>query len=789
MKFEKFFAKATGTAPYPYQAKFATSDALPHLLEVPTGSGKTATAVLGWLWRRRHGSAAIKRTTGRRLVFCLPMRTLVDQTAQACRKWLGALGLADEVPVWVLQGGSIARDWDEAPERDAIVIGTQDQLLSRALNRGYAMSRFRWPIHFGWLNNDCVWVFDEIQLMGSGLSTSAQLHALREAFGAFGPVHTVWMSATVAPGILDTVDLRKLRTKDELRTQGLDAEDRRALEKRLKARKPLSAMAHDPKKPAATAKKIVELHAKGTLTLVVVNQVARARELVDAFTKLGVTAELIHSRFRPHERRATSSRALASDFEGILVATQAIEAGVDIDARLLVTELASWSSMVQRFGRCNRAGQRKDASVLWLDVPSKDKEARPYTVEELDVARARLEQLDDVGPARLAAIGIDPVRPALPVLRRTDLFALFDTQADLAGHDIDVSGYVRTSEHDSDVQVFWRAEAPSAEMKAPHPDELCRVPVEQLRSLLGKDGRARRWSSLRGTWEEMRERDLHPGLTLLLSVEQGGYSPTLGWTGNAADEPHEVPLPSDAEALDDDAGDRWTTHQRCYVELAVHSGDVVDAVGALHDSLAELAELPWPALQRAARWHDLGKAHAAFQAMLIANLPDDDERRDGRLWAKSDGDHTGRCERSHFRHELASALAFMDQGGGDLEVYLVAAHHGKVRMAIRSRPNESPPRGESGIDRDRAFALGVWDGDELPRVELGGGVVAQGQRLSLDVMKLGRQSRDGERRPSWTERSLALLDELGPFRLAYLEALLRIADWRGTRVRMGGEHG
>lgn len=788
MKFEKFFAKATGTDPYPYQAKFATSDALPHLLEVPTGSGKTATAVLGWLWRRRHGSPAIRRITGRRLVFCLPMRTLVEQTAQACRKWLGALGLTDDVPVWVLQGGSIARDWDEAPERDSIVIGTQDQLLSRALNRGYAMSRFRWPIHFGWLNNDCVWVLDEIQLMGSGLSTSAQLHALREAFGAFGPVHTVWMSATVAPGILETVDLRKLWAKDEPRRQGLEAEDRKALDKRLKARKPLSALAHDPKKPGATAKKIAELHAKGTLTLVVVNQVARARELVEAFAKLGVTAELIHSRFRPHERRQTSSRALDPKFDGILVATQAIEAGVDIDARLLVTELASWSSLVQRFGRCNRAGQRKDASVLWLDVASKDKEARPYTVEELDVARARLEELEDVGAARLAAIGIDPVRPALPVLRRTDLFALFDTQADLAGHDIDVSGYVRTSEHDSDVQVFWRAEASSAEMKAPHPDELCRVPVEQLRSLLGKDGRARRWSSLRNTWEDVRERDLHPGLTLLLTVEQGGYSPTLGWTGNAADKPTEVPLPSDAEALDADDGDPWT-HQHRYVELAVHSGDVVDAVGALHDSLAELAELPWPALQRAARWHDLGKAHAAFQAMLIEKLPDDDERRDGRVWAKSDGEHAGRCERSHFRHELASALAFMDQGGDDLEVYLVAAHHGKVRMAIRSRPNESPPRGEAGIDRDRAYALGVWDGDELPRVELGGGVVAQGQRLSLDVMKLGRQSRDGERRPSWTERSLALLDEFGPFRLAYLEALLRIADWRGTRVRMGGEHG
>jgi hypothetical protein len=41
-----------------------------------------------------------------------------------------------------------ARDWDLHPEDPAIIIGTQDMLLSRALNRGYAMNRHRWPMHF-----------------------------------------------------------------------------------------------------------------------------------------------------------------------------------------------------------------------------------------------------------------------------------------------------------------------------------------------------------------------------------------------------------------------------------------------------------------------------------------------------------------------------------------------------------------------------------------------------------------------------------------------------------------
>ena len=74
-------------------------------------------------------------------------------------------------------GGEEPDDWDRHPEADVILVGTQDLPLSRALNRGYAMSRYRWPLEFGLLNNDCLWVFDEVQLMGDALATSTQLQA------------------------------------------------------------------------------------------------------------------------------------------------------------------------------------------------------------------------------------------------------------------------------------------------------------------------------------------------------------------------------------------------------------------------------------------------------------------------------------------------------------------------------------------------------------------------------------------------------------------------------------
>jgi CRISPR-associated endonuclease/helicase Cas3 len=73
------------------------------------------------------------------------------------------------------------------------------------------------------------------------------------------------------------------------------------------------------------------------------------------------------------------------------------------------------------------------------------------------------------------------------------------------------------------------------------------------------------------------------------------------------------------------------------------------------------------------------------------------------------------------------------------------------------------------------FARGVWDGDALPDTDLGA-VIAPATTLDLDIMQLG----EGPRGPSWSARTQRLLNDLGPFRLAWLEALVRIADWRAS---------
>src|SRR2546422_788443 len=107
MTFRNFFYSATGSLPYDYQCRLAcgtrngdepesdwlqpTSCGKPRLINIPTGLGKTAAVVLAWLWNRLLPPLNTQPSTlnfsqwPRRLVYCLPMRTLVEQTRDAVR--------------------------------------------------------------------------------------------------------------------------------------------------------------------------------------------------------------------------------------------------------------------------------------------------------------------------------------------------------------------------------------------------------------------------------------------------------------------------------------------------------------------------------------------------------------------------------------------------------------------------------------------------------------------------------------------------------------------------------
>jgi CRISPR-associated endonuclease/helicase Cas3 len=412
------------------------------------------------------------------------MRTLVEQTAGEIEKWLNNLskidryGAVQEEINWLcshspilLMGGEenhpIRREWDIYPEKPAILIGTQDMLLSRALNRGYGMSRARWPMHFALLNNDSLWVVDEPQLMDIGLVTSAQLQAFRndDQGKTVRPSFTWWMSATLQPDWLKTpetstylpaLDTGKLQVSTLDRTGPLW----NGVSKTLHFEAVLEA-----KKLAGFA---MERHAGAETTLLIVNTVKRAiavyRALVGRRQAMaGVDVHLVHSRFRPCDRKRWRNVLLNKDKAvgkpRIIVATQVVEAGVDISADVLITDLAPWTSLVQRFGRAARYGGA--AQVHVVDV--EDTKAAPYDDVELQASREQLHKLSDVSIQALETFDktlspeqrrrLYPYSPSFFLLRR-ELDELFDTTSDLTGADLDISRFIRGGE-ENDCQIAW----------------------------------------------------------------------------------------------------------------------------------------------------------------------------------------------------------------------------------------------------------------------------------------------------------------------------------------------
>lgn len=758
--FPAFFAAATGgEEPFPYQVRLASAGNMPTVVDVPTGAGKTYAIALAWAWRRlAHPDSTVRAATPRRLIYCLPMRNLVQQTAEAIREAFNRLGL--QVPVYVLLGGEIDDDWMSFPEREAVLVGTQDLLLSRALMRGYAMRRSRWPVAFGLLHNDALWVMDEVQLMGAALPTSAQLQGLRQQMGHLGTVQTIWLSATLRSDWVETAD--HTTSPEPFR---LAEEDRShpVLRQRLLAPKPLRQHHHEGAKAKGYEKEIARLvkaeHLPGTLSLVIMNTVERAVALSRALQNAGVgPVLLLHSRFRPAEREDQLSR-LKGMTDGVIVATQVVEAGVDLDARLLITELAPWPSLVQRFGRCNRRGERTDAAIYWLDL--EEKASLPYDQQDLAVTRETLLRLEQTSAAPANLPPIDLLRQDTDLLRRRDLIALFDTMPDLSGNDVDVSRFIRDVD-ELDVYLFWRELTdgkPESEMAAPTRTELCPVPIGSVREAL-KKRKAWVWNHLNERWHELNAGHIRPGMTLLLDAAEGGYTVETGWDPHSEKPVRPVEPPPDAPPPETPGDDTYGPSEL----LASHTNKVVAELEQIVAGLPYLAPYA-DDLRVAARWHDAGKAHDTFQATMRKGLPPD---APAGIWAKTNGRH--RHDRRHFRHELGSALALLQHGGGILSVYLVGAHHGYIRLSIRSLNREKPPP-----ERGRRYALGIYDGDFLAETDLGGGVRLSETVLDLSPMEMGAPL-------SWTAAMLDLRDSpaLGPFRLAFLEAVLRVADWRGS---------
>ncbi len=852
MTFANFFEHATGHPPYHWQSRLgASSKCEDRLVRIPTGFGKTVGVVMPWLY---HAVVRRDRSWPVRLTFVLPMRVLVEQTVQSVEQLIRAAGL--DVQVQPAMGGAYDGAWALDPERPSILVGTQDMLLSRALNRGYGAARGRWPMDFGLLHHDTLWVLDEVQLMDVGLITTVQLAACRDRYAerALRPCRCWWMSATLQSGWFDTVDYHEQSRRLAERTLVIPAEQQQGglweVDKRLHL--------DTDDSPEAMADLVLERHQPESLSLVIVNKVDQAGAVYDALAAAagheGPDLELIHSRFRGVERRNWAQTFLRRDAPlpaagRIIVATQVVEAGVDISARLLVTTLAPWASLVQRFGRAARyLGQQAEVHVLGAP-PERDKDALPYDRASLHAAASSLALLaaaaGSVAPRDLDAhertlasahpdlLALLYYYSPLHVLRPPDLLELFGTDADLSGADLDVSRYIRSGE-ERDVAVFWAEIEHTARrhepgfVPLPGREALCPVPLAQAKAWLNKKSNvAWRFDYLEGAWLRVDPYQLVPGTTLLLPCSQGGYDPVRGWTPSSRAPVQSTAVPARIEgprfelAAAAAGSDDLSAHQ-LWKTIATHGAETAEQI----QNLATALVVPEPlvrVLALAGRYHDLGKAHPVFQGAILprereaaltdANRPDLAKAPD-RAWRRP-----AYPDRPGFRHELASGLALLsllhrtapnhtalrgshadlfdalglqsdhpepdlsghllateiaalDTEDVDLLLYLVVAHHGKVRTSLAGNPEDQHGR-----------VHGVSTGDRLPGIELAD---SNGEAVMLPSLDLDTapscMGLDPDFGASWTERVNALLERHGPFRLSFLEALLRVADVRATRL-------
>lgn len=546
--FGAFFQEVHGYEPFPWQRRLiervAERGEWPSMLDLPTGSGKTAAIDVAVFHLALEADRGTARKAPVRIAFVVDRRLVVDDAftrAETLAKALESprspvtarvakrlIALSDHGPeskgrcplvARRLRGG-IPRedDWARTPSQATILCSTVDQVGSRLLFRGYGVSDSMKPVHAGLIGSDCLILLDEAHLAEPFRQTLNWVaryrgEAWREAKNA-SPWGVALLTAT--PGEEASVGF------------GLEDDDRRhpVLKKRLDAGKPARLVHSIKARPKGeTAEAEDEEAERGNKALirrasaivaevrhalkhfeaasngaaapaigVVVNRVLRARivfsKLREAF-RAEIEAGAMDAPIlmigpaRPVERdkladalqpirtriwRDGENRTL--DKPLIFVATQCIEAGVDIDLDALITEAAALDALRQRFGRLNRAGRDiiPYAAIIATKADLSPRNTDPvygqavkHTWDRLTEAAAKRNDglIVDFG---LAAFGVSISRevlspkPNAPVLMPAHL-DLFSQTSPIPAADPEVALYLHGPNRQPDsISVVWRAD-------------------------------------------------------------------------------------------------------------------------------------------------------------------------------------------------------------------------------------------------------------------------------------------------------------------------------------------
>lgn len=405
--FGQFFRELWGCEPYDWQQRLTeqvmqpAGDAWPAAIALPTAAGKTACVdiavfALAALADDARGTSPHPR----RIFYTVDRRNIVDQTydranclvkkladakdgtlktvADQLRKLAGG----DNPPLAAhrLRGGIPgASGWERNPRQPAVITTTVDQVGSSLLFGAYGKGPRTWPVYAGLAANDSIIILDEAHCAQPFLQTLRAVGKYRQwaHTTTSRPFQAVIMSATPPKdvgAIFSDTSAQPTDSKHALgRRQLASKPTTLAVAKRVaRGGNPLTALGQE------LADAALELAGQDTplvnapLVVVFANRVATARAAYNIIKGRDKTdAALVTGRMRPRERegvmgvlaraKPVADKEIGETRAGerplIVVATQTLEIGADLDFDGLVTECASLDALRQRFGRLNRTGR------------------------------------------------------------------------------------------------------------------------------------------------------------------------------------------------------------------------------------------------------------------------------------------------------------------------------------------------------------------------------------------------------------------------------------------------
>lgn len=318
---------------------------------LPTGSGKTLLAALPF---------AAGLLGPKQMVFMTPLRTLSDAQTRTLRDQIDPAVATSYLGLpWSVKPQTGSSPGDPLFTAPAVV-STFDQALSSALSIAYSASPRRRGINAGAVLGAYL-VADEVHLYPRDEALTTLLWLLKHRPELPFLLMTATLSRPIADELAGILDARLI--------DGLPPDDVARLG--VAARRRMVRWQEEPLSgPAIVAAASASPDGR---VIVVVNTVVRAQEVGRELAGLlgWDRVMVLHSRFYPSDRtrieeqldRRLGQQQDRREGATVLVATQVVEAGLDVSAASLFSEWAPANSLVQRWGRCARWGGAGDIVI------------------------------------------------------------------------------------------------------------------------------------------------------------------------------------------------------------------------------------------------------------------------------------------------------------------------------------------------------------------------------------------------------------------------------------------